>query len=155
MLLPRRLPNEATVRVIGLDLGTRRIGVAVSDSQGLLATPYEVVERCGDPDLDRQRIAAIVAEAEAGMVVVGLPLSADGSDGPAAIAARAEAEVLAEVLGLPVEMHDERFSTVSANRSLAAVGVNSRRRRNVIDQVAASVLLQSWLDQTGRREAAL
>lgn len=135
------------MRTVGLDLGSRRIGVAVSDSGGRLATPYEVVERCGDPAADRSRLAAIVAEVGAEQVVVGLPLSNDGSDGPAATAARAEAEELSRILAVPVEVHDERFTTVSAHRSLAAGGVKGRRRRRVVDQVAASVMLQSWLDR--------
>ena len=134
------------MRVLGLDLGSRRIGVAVCDSGGVLATPYSVVQRSGDERADRERIAELVAEVGAEAVVVGLPLSLDGSAGPAAAAAEAEAEALRLVLGVPVECHDERLSTVSASRSLAASGVKARGRRTVVDQVAAAVLLQSWLD---------
>ena len=134
------------MRVVGLDLGTRRIGVAVSDSGGVLATPSATIERSGDADADRARIAEVVRELEAKAVIVGLPLSLDGSTGPAAAAALTEAEALRLVLDVPVECHDERLSTVSANRSLAASGVKSRGRRKVVDQVAATVLLQSWLD---------
>lgn len=134
------------MRVLGLDLGSRRIGVAVCDSGGLLATPYEVVERSGDERADRERIAELVREVGAEAVVVGLPLSLDGSAGPAATAALAEAEALRQVLDVPVECHDERLSTVSASRSLAASGVRGRSRRKVVDQVAAAVVLQSWLD---------
>lgn len=132
---------------MGLDLGTRRIGVAVSDSGGVLATPYSMIERSGDVAADRARIADVVRELEAGTVVVGLPLSLDGSRGPAATAALAEVDALREVLHVPVQTHDERLSTVSAQRSLAASGLKgARRRRKVVDQVAAAVLLQSWLD---------
>lgn len=134
------------MRVLGLDLGSRRIGVAVCDSGGLLATPYSVVERSGDPAADRARIAELAREVGAEAVVVGLPLSLDGSTGPAATAALAEAEALRQVLDVSVECHDERLSTVSASRSLAASGVKVRRRRKVVDQVAAAVVLQSWLD---------
>lgn len=134
------------MRVVGIDLGTRRIGVAVSDSGGLLATPYEVIERSGDGAADRERIAEVVRDVGAGTVVVGLPLSLDGSAGPAAVAATAEADALRRVLAVPVECHDERLSTVSAHRSLAASGVKAKARRGVVDQVAAAVLLQSWLD---------
>jgi len=97
-------------------------------------------------------VAAIVTEVEAELVLVGLPLSMDGSIGPAAAAALEEAEALRDVVGVPVRCHDERLTSVSANRSLAAAGVTGRRRtRNArrsgaVDQTAAAVMLQSWLD---------
>ena len=134
------------MRVVGLDLGTRRIGVAVSDSRGVVATPYSVIRRSGDAGADRQRIAEVVHELGAEAVAVGLPLSLDGSAGPSATAALAEADALREVLDVPVECHDERLSTVSAHRSLAASGVKAKARGRIVDQVAAAVLLQSWLD---------
>jgi putative holliday junction resolvase len=134
------------VRAIGLDLGERRIGVALSDSAGTLATPYEVVTRSGDPSRDASRLAAIVDETGAEVVVVGLPLSLDGSHGPAAQRVEAEVAALRPRLGVPVELHDERLSTVEAERRLRAAGVKGRQRRHVVDQVAATVILQSWLD---------
>ena len=139
------------MRVVALDLGARRIGVAVSDAGGTMATPYDVIERSGDVRADRARIAEIVAEVGAGMVLVGLPLSMDGRKGPAARAALEEAEALREVLDVPVESHDERLTSVSANRSLTEAGVTGRRRQRArkagaVDQAAATVLLQSWLD---------
>jgi putative Holliday junction resolvase len=143
------------MRVVALDLGSRRIGVAVCDAGGILATPYSTIERSGDVRLDRARVAAVVAEVEAGLVLVGLPLSMDGRVGPAAAAALEEAEALRAVLGVPVETHDERLTSVTANRTLAAAGVTGRRRRDAarrsgaVDQTAAAVMLQSWLD--GRR----
>jgi putative Holliday junction resolvase len=79
-------------------------------------------------------------------VVVGLPLSLDGSSGPAARAAAAEAEVMATVVGVPVELFDERFTTVSAERSLMEMRMRAQARRRVVDKVAAAVMLQSWLD---------
>ena len=105
----------------------------------------------GDPGRDRAAIVQAVQELGAEAVVVGLPLSLDGSPGPAAQAAQAEAAALAEALGVAVELVDERLTTVSANRSLASAGVRGRPRRRVVDQVAAAVLLQSWLD--GHRDA--
>jgi putative Holliday junction resolvase len=116
-----------------------------------MATPYSVIERSGDVGTDRARLAEIVAEVGAGMVLVGLPLSMDGRKGPAARAALEEAEALREVLDVPVESHDERLTSVSANRSLAEAGVTGRRRQRArkagaVDQAAATVLLQSWLD---------
>lgn len=139
------------MRVVALDLGTRRIGVAVSDAGGIMATPYSVIERSGDQDADRARVAEIVADVGAGMVLVGLPLSLDGRKGPAAQAALAEAEALRQTLGVPVETHDERLSSVSANRVLTEAGVTGRRRKKArqagaVDQAAATVVLQSWLD---------
>ena len=116
-----------------------------------MATPYSVIKRSGDSRADRAKVAEIVSEVGAGMVVVGLPLSMDGSDGPAARAARKEAEALREVLAVPVELQDERLTSVTATRSLTEAGVTGRRRRKAreagaVDQAAAAVLLQSWLD---------
>ena len=133
-------------RALALDLGTRRIGVAASDSGGVLASPRTTVERSGDRARDHRRIAELVAEEEAGVVVVGLPRSLDGSNGAAAEAALAEVDELAVVLDVPVVTHDERFTTVTAHEQLRAAGVGGRQRRAVVDQQAATVLLQSWLD---------
>ena len=116
-----------------------------------MATPYSVIERSGDVVADRARVAEIVSEVGAGMVVVGLPLSMDGRKGPAARAALDEAQALREVLDVPVESHDERLTSVTANQSLTEAGVTGRRRQKArrtgaVDQAAATVLLQSWLD---------
>jgi putative Holliday junction resolvase len=134
------------LRALGIDLGSRRIGVAVSDAGGVLASPRTTVERSGDPALDHRRIASLVAEEEVGVVVVGLPRSLDGSAGPAAETVLAEVDRLAAVLAVPVVTHDERFTTVTAHEQLRAAGMGGRRRRAVVDQQAAAVLLQSWLD---------
>jgi putative Holliday junction resolvase len=134
------------LRAVGVDLGARRIGIALSDSGGTVATPWTKVERCGDVPRDHRRIADLVEEAEAEVVVVGLPLSLDGSVGPAAEAVLTEVEQLRAVLAVPVETYDERLTTVTAERVLREQGVTGRRRRQVVDQVAASVFLQAWLD---------
>ena len=134
------------MRVVGLDLGSRRIGVAVSDSGGAVATPYSVLERSGGPAADRAAVADLADELGAELVVVGLPLSLDGTMGPAARAAAEEAAAMADVLAVPVETYDERLTTVTADRSLAELGVKGGARRRVVDQVAAAVMLQSWLD---------
>ena len=134
------------VRALGLDLGDRRIGVALSDTGGVLATPYETVNRMGDRPREHRRLAELVAETEAQVVVVGLPLSLDGSDGPAARKVLKEVDALRGALPVPVETYDERFTTVTADRSLRAMEVRGARRRQVVDQVAAAVLLQAWLD---------
>jgi putative Holliday junction resolvase len=138
------------VRALGLDLGAKRIGVALATSDGRLATPYEVITRSGDRCRDHQAIAAIAEDTGALVVVIGLPLSLDGTEGPAARAARHEAEELGTATGLPVELWDERLTTVTANRDLA--GLDGRSRRRVVDKVAAAVMLQAWLDR--RRAAA-
>ena len=135
------------MRVVGIDLGARRIGVAVSDLTGTLATPHAVVERSGDRATDHRRLAELVTELGAERVVVGLPLSLSGASGSAADAAVDEATALAEVVGVPVETWDERLTTVSAERALREGGTRARARRSVVDQAAAAVLLQSWLDR--------
>lgn len=139
------------MRALGLDLGTKRIGVAVSDRSGTIASPLTVLERGRSRRDDHARIAELVRAEEVECVVVGLPLSLSGDDGPAAHAARAEAERLATVVGVPVETHDERLTTVTAERSLAAGGVRGPARRQRVDKVAAAVILQSWLDARGAR----
>lgn len=132
-------------RALGLDLGSRRIGVAVSDGDGTVATPIEVIDARDRPRA-RREIADLVTEWEAEVVVVGHPLSLDGSEGPAARSARAEAEELAELLDVPVELHDERLTTVTAHQTLKELEMSGAARRRVVDQVAAAVLLQSWLE---------
>jgi putative Holliday junction resolvase len=139
------------VRVLGLDLGTRRIGVAVSDRTGTVATPLTVLERTGSTAEDHRRIRALAEEEEAERVVVGLPLSLDGRTGPAAQRAIAEVGELATVVAVPVETFDERLTTVSADRALREARVRGQARRRVVDKVAAAVMLQAWLD---RRRAA-
>ena len=134
------------MRAIGIDLGDKRIGVAISDSSGNLATPYEVVLRTGDRAQEHRQIRAIVEEVEAEIVVVGLPLSLDGSEGKAAKAAREEAKAIGQIVSLPLEMHDERFTTVEAERLLKEQGLKAPERRKVVDKVAAAILLQAWMD---------
>lgn len=136
------------MRALGLDLGARRIGVAISDSEGRVATPIATVERSSkDRTADHRAIAGLVTEWGAEVVAVGLPLSLDGSIGPAAAGVLAEVAELAQVLAVPVETVDERFTTVTADDLLKAGGVRGRDRKKVIDQAAAAVLLQAWLDR--------
>ncbi|HEV3227207.1 MAG TPA: Holliday junction resolvase RuvX [Acidimicrobiales bacterium] len=135
------------MRALGLDLGTRRIGVAISDSDGLLATPIDTVVRSKTRAGDHLAIAALVEEWGAEVAVVGLPLSLDGRVGPAAQGVLDEVPELAEAIGVPVETVDERFTTVTADRHLRATGVRGRARTKVVDRTSAAVLLQAWLDQ--------
>jgi len=135
-------------RVLGLDLGQSRIGVAISDQERRLAVPLGTV-RTGAP-ADVKAIAAIVAENGVTEVVVGLPLALSGRSGEGAEHARAFADALRGFLGIPVELQDERLSTVEAERGLRTAGVAGRRRREVIDQSAATLILQSYLDRRRR-----
>jgi putative holliday junction resolvase len=136
-------------RALGLDLGSKRIGVAVSDRTGTIASPLQVLQRSGDLQRDHRAIAALVAEEQATVVVVGLPLNMNGSAGPAAQAARAEATALATVVNVPVVTFDERRTTVTADQAMIGAGLKAPARRRVVDKIAAAVLLQSWLDAGG------
>jgi putative holliday junction resolvase len=135
-------------RVLGVDLGERRIGLALSDALGITAGPLLTLERGGSADADRAAIVAAARENEAERIVVGMPTSMSGKAGPAAQAAAAEIKALQAAAGpdLPVVAHDERLTTVTAQRALAGAKVKKGERRGLVDQVAAAVMLQSWLD---------
>jgi putative Holliday junction resolvase len=140
---------------MGVDLGERRIGIALSDSGGVLATPYTVLERTGDGERDRANLGRLVEETRAEIVVVGLPVSLSGSFGPAARAAASEIEALGLALHVPVVSFDERLTTVEAarRRRERAGGPPSRPRsagrsaRRPIDAEAAAVMLEAWLGE--------
>jgi len=138
-------------RRVGIDVGSVRVGVAVSDPSALLATPVRTVAR--DPDeaaaapADLEEIAGLVAELGAVEVVVGLPRSLSGAEGPAAHIARTYAGRLAvRITPVPVRLVDERLTTVDAHRTLRESGVGGRAQRAVVDQAAAVLILQSALD---------
>lgn len=133
---------------LGIDAGSVRIGVARSDPAGLLAVPVETVrQRNGERDAALDRIAEIAAEHEAVEVIVGMPTSLSGQEGPSGRAAREFATALASRLRpLVVRLVDERFSTVTAERTLLGRGVRGSARRDVVDQEAAVVILQAALD---------
>ncbi len=143
--------RKSVGRVLGLDLGSKRIGIAVSDRSGLIASPFSVLQRSGSERRDHEAIARLVAEEECERVVVGLPLSLDGSVGRAAKSAIGEAERLATVVNVPVETYDERLTTVSAERALMEAKMRADARRRVVDKVAAAVMLQSWIDRQANR----
>jgi putative Holliday junction resolvase len=137
-------------RALGVDLGSRRIGLAVSDPGGTIALPHDVLARSGDARADHDAIVAAAREAGVTTIVVGLPRSLSGRDGPAAHATRREVDALREVAardGIDVELHDERLTTVIAQQQMRAGAVPRRARRNTVDKVAAAVMLQSWLDR--------
>jgi putative Holliday junction resolvase len=131
---------------LGIDLGSKRVGIAVSDLSGTIASALTTVHRSKSRRHDHAEITRLVKVEECEVVVVGLPLSLDGGHGPAARGATKEAQQLATVVGVPVEMYDERFTTVTAERHMMEVGLNAQQRRKVVDKAAAAVMLQAWLD---------
>lgn len=138
-------------RVLGIDLGSRRIGVAVSDGLGITAQPRCTISRHGGVrDLDA--IGREVRETGAARIVLGLPLDPDGAETDAARRARAFGEKLGLHLGLPVDLIDESFSTVEAEDVLLAADLSRARRKEVVDKLAAAVILQRWLDEQRRPE---
>ncbi len=130
------------MRILALDYGSARTGCAVSDPSGTLVTPLDVIEPS-----EPAAAARLAAELEAELIVVGLPLSLRGDLGPAAKAALSEARQLATVVEVPVETFDERFTTVTAQRALHEAKVRGRAVRQVVDKVAAAVMLQAFLDR--------
>ncbi len=132
---------------LGVDVGTVRVGVAISDPHGLLATPVATLARKPSDEADLAALAAMVEEREVVEVVVGLPKTLRGTDGPAVVAARAYGDALAaRIAPVPVVYVDERLTTVSADRQLTEAGVRGRSRRKVVDQLAATRILQNRLD---------
>ena len=132
-------------RALGIDHGDARIGLAISDELGMLAHPLETIAVKDTPDT-AARIAQVVAERGIGNIIIGLPKNMDGTTGPAAEKVRAFAEKLRALVNCPVRLWDERLTTVAAQRSLHEAGRNAKQSRAVIDQVAAQLILQGWLD---------
>lgn len=139
-------------RRLGVDVGDARVGVALSDPSGVLATPLVTLTRDTRCGTDLDALAALVIEHEVVEVVVGLPRTLAGRHGPAAQAAQEYARALADRLdqSVPVQLTDERLTTVSAARMLTARGVRGRKQRAVVDQAAAVEILQGWLDARRR-----
>jgi putative Holliday junction resolvase len=145
--LPLHLPVRGAL--IGVDVGTKRIGVATSDPDRLLATAVETIVRRTFAT-DAARLLAIVAERKAVGFILGLPMNMDGSEGPRAQGVRAFARNLARLSGLPIALWDERLSSVAVERALIAQDVSRARRAKVIDQHAAAFILQGALDRLAR-----
>ena len=143
--------TRARGRVLGVDLGARRIGLALSDPGRAIASPYSVLQRAKVRADDHRAIVAAAREAEAATIVVGLPISLSGDLGPAARATLAEVDELKVAAGsdVRVETYDERFTTITAERSLNEARMKRDARRRVVDKVAAAVMLQSWLEGPG------
>jgi putative Holliday junction resolvase len=136
---------EGTGSVLALDLGDVRIGVALSDPDRRVAVPIGTIH-VGRPPGELKAVAALVEEHGATLVVVGLPLNMDGTRGGRAVQAEEFAAALGAVTEVPVELVDERLTTVEAERGLREAGVKGRDRRAVVDAAAARVLLQAWLE---------
>ncbi|MEO8351616.1 MAG: Holliday junction resolvase RuvX [Chthoniobacteraceae bacterium] len=134
-----------TPRALGIDHGEARIGLAISDELGMLAHPLEtiVLKEVADPVA---RIAEVVGRDKIGTIVLGMPRNMDGSYGPASEKVKAFAEKLRAAVACPVRLWDERMTTKAAQRSLHAAGRNTKQGRSVIDQAAAQLILQGWLD---------
>lgn len=139
----------SAIRAVGLDLGSKRVGVAIGDRTGTIASPLQVIQRSGSVRRDHEVIAKLVIEEEADIVVVGLPLNMNGSSGPAAQAAIDEAAALATVVGVPVVTFDERRTTVTADQAMIEANMRAQARRRIVDKIAAAVMLQNWLDAGG------
>lgn len=131
-------------RILALDPGERRIGLALSDPTGIIASPHAVIDR--RTDNVAERLQRICRDEDVSRIVVGLPVTLDGREGQAAAAARELARLAAEATELDVILHDERFTTVTAEQALLEGGMRRAERREVRDKVAAAVLLQSYLD---------
>ncbi len=129
---------------MGLDLGEKRIGVAVTDVQQTMAFPERVLER-RSAKADRQALAALVGELEIDRVIIGLPLSMEGEFGPNAERARSFGQYLARALRVPVEYQDERLTTVEAEERLRASGLSPAERRQRIDAAAAAIILEDYM----------
>lgn len=143
------LPRDA--RLIGLDPGTRIIGVALSDVRLVLASPYGALKRA-KLAVNAAEVRAIAAREGAGGLVVGLPLEMDGRFGPAAQAAKDWAMAMGAATGLPVALWDERLSSAAVNRAMIAADVTRAKRATAVDAAAAAYMLQGALDGTQRSE---
>ncbi len=139
------------MRSIGLDLGTKTIGIAVSDELGFTAQGRPTLARRG-PRKDLEALRLLAEEVAAERFILGLPINMNGTEGPRAEATRAFGAALGQATGLPVVFQDERLTTAEANRTLLEADVSRKRRREVVDQLAASLILQGWLDAQPRRE---
>jgi putative Holliday junction resolvase len=148
--LPQRLAPEA--RLLGLDVGTKTIGMALSDVTRSVATPYHTLRRTKFTG-DVLEIAAAIEENGVGAVVIGLPINLDGSEGRRAQSTRAFARNLASRIKVPILLWDERFSTAAVERHLIEAGASRKRRAEVIDRMAAAYILQGALDRLNRLTA--
>ncbi|MBU0607213.1 MAG: Holliday junction resolvase RuvX, partial [Armatimonadetes bacterium] len=141
------------MRYMGVDLGSKRIGIALSDPTGTIASPLLVISRKGGKQ-DLAEIVELARDYDVEMIVVGLPVDLKGEQGVAAQNAQVEIEALRELAPVPVETTDERLTSAAAGRALRDGGLDSRAQRGVVDKVAAAMLLQSYLEQRRQHNAS-
>ena len=139
--------NLESTRVVGVDLGSKRIGIALSDPTRTVASPHVVIQRAADQGLDHEAIVAIARETGATTIVVGLPLMTDGSRGIQGDKAEAFVEQLRRYTQLPIHMQDERYSTSEVEDLLISAGRCREERKKIIDSAAASIILQRFMDR--------
>jgi putative holliday junction resolvase len=145
--LPQRVKKGA--RLLGLDVGTKTIGMALSDTTLLLATPFDTIRRGRFRD-DAERLVREIERHQIGGIVVGLPLALDGSEGPRVQSVRQFARNLLAVADLPLAFWDERLSTAAVEREMIAADLSRKRRAEIVDKVAAAYILQGLLDRLRR-----
>lgn len=138
------------MKILGLDYGDRRIGVSISDDLGFTAQGLEVIERRKE-GMDMRRIAELVQQYNVEEIVVGLPKNMNGTIGPRGELCQAFAEELKTNLQLPVHLWDERLTTVSAQRTLIEADVSRKKRKGVVDKLAAALILQNYMDSKSKR----
>ena len=142
------------MKIIALDIGTVRIGIATSDIMEIIASAYEVYRR-KTLDIDVKYIAELVSKLDAGEIVIGLPLKLDGTEGQSVEMAKNFGEKLSDLVSVPIVYQDERLSTVSAERILIESGVRREKRKDKIDSVAATIILQTYLDKKSLKKGSL
>ena len=134
------------MKILALDIGTVRIGIAASDIMEIIASAYEVYRR-KNLKIDTEYIAKLSKDLSVGEIVIGLPLKMDGSEGQSVEMARQFGEELAKLIDIPIHYQDERLSTVSAERILIESGMRREKRKDKIDSIAATIILQTYLDK--------
>ena len=142
------------MKIIALDIGTVRIGIATSDIMEIIASAYEVYRR-KNLDSDVKYIAELVSKLDAGEIVIGLPLKLDGTEGQSVEMAKSFGEKLSEMTNVPIVYQDERLSTVSAQRILIESGMRREKRKDKVDSVAATFILQTYLDKKSLKKGSL
>ena len=142
------------MKIIALDIGTVRIGIATSDIMEIIASAYEVYRR-KNLDVDVKYIAELVSKLDAGEIVIGLPLKLDGTEGQSVEMAKSFGEKLSELTNVPIVYQDERLSTVSAQRVLIESGMRREKRKDKVDSIAATFILQTYLDKKSLKKGSL
>jgi putative holliday junction resolvase len=142
-------------RLLGLDVGNRRIGVAVSDELGLTAKPVMTLERRRNPREDLRSLGRLARKFGVSAIVVGHPLRLSGEESPQTIKTKSFAAELGELTGLPFHLYDERLSTLAAHLVLYEAGLTRQEHRRIVDQVAATIILQSYLDEPNQNTPEL